>query len=160
MGSIAALAGLVIGGARAGIPVLLDGFICGAAALVADRIAPGVRPYLIAGHRSVEPGRRTMLDALALDPLLTLNYAWAKGAAPRSPSPWCVRQLSAVRNGHLRVRQRIAGRGMNGALAALALLTALPVPGRLQAPGAGLGWFAVAGLLVGTLAAGTWLLAA
>lgn len=49
---------------------------------------------------------------------------------------------------------------MNGALAAVALLTALPVPGRPQAPGAGLGWFAVAGLLVGALAAGCWLLAA
>ncbi|MCC7366593.1 MAG: adenosylcobinamide-GDP ribazoletransferase [Dehalococcoidia bacterium] len=49
---------------------------------------------------------------------------------------------------------------MSGPLAAVALLTALPVPGRLQAHGAGLGWFAVAGLLVGALAAGCWLLAA
>lgn len=49
---------------------------------------------------------------------------------------------------------------MNGALAAVALLTALPVPGRLRAPGTGLAWFTVAGLLVGALAAGCWLLAA
>jgi len=49
---------------------------------------------------------------------------------------------------------------VNGALAAVMLLTALPVPGRPQAPGTGLAWFAVAGLLVGALAAGTWLLAA
>ncbi len=77
---IAALAGLIIGGARAGIPVLLDGFICGAAALVADRIAPGVRPYLIAGHRSVEPGHRIMLDTLGLDPLLTLDLRLGEGS--------------------------------------------------------------------------------
>lgn len=77
---IAALAGLIIGGARAGIPVLLDGFICGAAALVADRIAPAVRPYLIAGHRSVEPGHWIMLDTLALDPLLALDLRLGEGS--------------------------------------------------------------------------------
>ena len=61
------------------IPVLLDGFIAGAAALVAARLAAGVQPFLIAGHRSVEPGHRTALASLELRPLLDLDLRLGEG---------------------------------------------------------------------------------
>src|SRR5581483_7194360 len=53
---IAALAGFIVGGAAAGVPVLVDGLIADAALLAAERLVPGVAARCIAGHRSVEPG--------------------------------------------------------------------------------------------------------
>ena len=73
---IAGLAGVVLGAAAARVPVVVDGFICGAAALAATRIAPAAAGYLIASHRSVEAGHRLVLQALGA------------AAAPRSrPAP-------------------------------------------------------------------------
>ncbi|HEV8635860.1 MAG TPA: nicotinate-nucleotide--dimethylbenzimidazole phosphoribosyltransferase [Chloroflexota bacterium] len=84
---IAAMAGAMLRAAAARIPVLLDGYICGAAALVAGRLAPTVRPYLIAAHRSTEPGHRRILSALELEPLLDLGMRLgeASGAALALP---------------------------------------------------------------------------
>lgn len=70
---IAALAGFVVGGAAARVPVVLDGVITLAGALAARRLAPGCAPALVAGHRSVEPGARVALGALGLDPLVDLG---------------------------------------------------------------------------------------
>jgi len=70
---IAAMAGAIIAAASRRVPVLVDGFISSCAALVADRIAPGVRHYLIASHRSQEAGHAAILDALGLQPLLDLG---------------------------------------------------------------------------------------
>ena len=65
------------------IPVVLDGFISGSAALVAVALEPGLGPRLIAGHRSSEPGHRIVLDHLGLDPVLDLDLRLgeASGAA-------------------------------------------------------------------------------
>src|SRR4029079_17869452 len=60
---IAGLAGVLLGAAAARLPVVVDGFIAGAAALAAVRIAPRAGGYLIASHRSVEAGRRAVLAA-------------------------------------------------------------------------------------------------
>ena len=77
---IAALAGFVTGGATAGVPVILDGVITLAGALVADALSGGaVRPYLVAGHRSVEPAASAALDHLGLDPLLDLGMRLGEG---------------------------------------------------------------------------------
>jgi nicotinate-nucleotide--dimethylbenzimidazole phosphoribosyltransferase len=76
---IAGLAGVVLGAAARRIPVLLDGFIAGAAALVAVRLAAGVQPFLIAGHLSVEPGHRAALATLELRPLLDLDLRLGEG---------------------------------------------------------------------------------
>jgi nicotinate-nucleotide--dimethylbenzimidazole phosphoribosyltransferase len=76
---IAGLAGLMLGAAARRIPVVLDGFITGAAALVAVRLCPGVRNYLIAAHRSVEPGHRAILADLGLRPLLDLDMRLGEG---------------------------------------------------------------------------------
>ncbi|GIW13185.1 MAG: nicotinate-nucleotide--dimethylbenzimidazole phosphoribosyltransferase [Tepidiforma sp.] len=73
------LAGLVIGAAERRIPVVLDGFITGAAALLAAALAPSCRAYLIASHRSVEPGHGAILAVLGLEPLLDLGLRLGEG---------------------------------------------------------------------------------
>jgi nicotinate-nucleotide--dimethylbenzimidazole phosphoribosyltransferase len=76
---IAGLAGVLLGAAVRRIPVLLDGFITGAAALIAVRLCPAVRGYLIASHRSVEPGHQAVLRAVGLRPLLDLQLRLGEG---------------------------------------------------------------------------------
>ncbi len=76
---IGGLAGVILGGAAHRIPVVLDGFIAAAAALLAVRLAPEARAFLIAGHRSAEPGHGIALKALGLDPLLDLKLRLGEG---------------------------------------------------------------------------------
>jgi nicotinate-nucleotide--dimethylbenzimidazole phosphoribosyltransferase len=76
---IAALAGFIVGGAAARVPVVIDGVITCAALLVAEAIVPGVRDRCIAGHRSVEPGASAALSYLGLDPLLDLDLRLGEG---------------------------------------------------------------------------------
>lgn len=76
---IAGLAGLMLGAAAAQVPVVLDGFIAGAAALVAVGLQPRCRDYLIASHQSVERGHQVILDHLALKPLLDLDLRLGEG---------------------------------------------------------------------------------
>ena len=75
----AALAGFVLGAAAARVPVLLDGMIAGAAALVAQALAPGVVEHWFAGHRSVEPGHAVTLAHLGLRPLVDLDLRLGEG---------------------------------------------------------------------------------
>ena len=62
---IVGLAGVMLAAAEARIPIVLDGFIVAAAALIAADVAPNVREYFIAAHRSQEPGHAIALDACA-----------------------------------------------------------------------------------------------
>jgi nicotinate-nucleotide--dimethylbenzimidazole phosphoribosyltransferase len=75
----AGLAGLVLGAASRGIPVVLDGLIAGAAALVAQALAPAALDHCFAGHRSVEPGHVVALAALGLRPLVDLDLRLGEG---------------------------------------------------------------------------------
>ena len=59
---------------------MLDGFITGAAALVATRLEPELGGYLVASHRSPEPGHGPILDALELEPLLDLGLRLGEGS--------------------------------------------------------------------------------
>ena len=77
---IAGMAGAIEAAAARGVPVVLDGFITGVAALAAVRRTPSVQPFLIAGHRSAEPGHRFVLDALGLEPLLELDMRLGEGS--------------------------------------------------------------------------------
>jgi nicotinate-nucleotide--dimethylbenzimidazole phosphoribosyltransferase len=70
---IAAMAGAVLAAAARGIPVVLDGFIAGVAALVAAEMAPASRGVLLASHRSAERGHAVVLERLGLTPLLQLD---------------------------------------------------------------------------------------
>jgi nicotinate-nucleotide--dimethylbenzimidazole phosphoribosyltransferase len=76
---IAALAGFVVGGAAAGVPVLIDGVIALAATLAAVALAPASLDYCLAGHRSTEPGATAALDHLGLVPLLDLGLRLGEG---------------------------------------------------------------------------------
>ncbi|WHZ21370.1 MAG: Nicotinate-nucleotide--dimethylbenzimidazole phosphoribosyltransferase [Nitrospira sp.] len=76
---IGGLAGLMLGAAAARVPVVLDGFIAGAAALIAVGLQPRCRDYLIASHRSVERGHQAILDHLGLKPLFDLDLRLGEG---------------------------------------------------------------------------------
>ncbi len=76
---IGGLVGVILGAAAHRCPVILDGLIAGAAALLAVGLAPVVREHLIAGHRSVEPGHTIALQALGLDPVLNLEMRLGEG---------------------------------------------------------------------------------
>jgi nicotinate-nucleotide--dimethylbenzimidazole phosphoribosyltransferase len=76
---IGGLAGLMLGAAASRIPVVLDGFIAGAAALIAVGLQPRCKDYLIASHQSVERGHRAILDHLGLKPLLDLDLRLGEG---------------------------------------------------------------------------------
>jgi len=76
---IAALAGFMLGGASRRVPVVVDGFICTAAALVAVLVAPAVRSYLVASHLSAERGHRRACELLGLAPLVDLGLRLGEG---------------------------------------------------------------------------------
>lgn len=76
---IGGLAGLVIGAAANGIPVVCDGFIATAGALVACELAPPARDFLFTSHYSVEAGHRYMLTRLERTPLLDLKFRLGEG---------------------------------------------------------------------------------
>jgi nicotinate-nucleotide--dimethylbenzimidazole phosphoribosyltransferase len=76
---IAAIAGLVLGCAANRIPVVVDGFISTAGALIASELHPQVREYLFAAHESVEVGHRFMLDRIGCKPILDLNLRLGEG---------------------------------------------------------------------------------
>jgi nicotinate-nucleotide--dimethylbenzimidazole phosphoribosyltransferase len=77
---IGGLAGLMLGAASSRVPVMIDGFISTAAAMIAVSIAPQCRDYLIAAHRSLESGHGRMLEWLGLKPLLDLDLRLGEGS--------------------------------------------------------------------------------
>lgn len=77
---LAGLAGVLLGGAAAGLPVVIDGFISLAAALLAARIAPGCAAYMIPSHQSKEPGAKLILEALHLEPGLCMDMCLGEGS--------------------------------------------------------------------------------
>ena len=77
---LAAIAGAVVAARLAGVPVMLDGFICGAAIAPIAAAHPDILAHCLAGHVSAEPGHRRLLDRLALDPLLSLGMRLGEGS--------------------------------------------------------------------------------
>ncbi|MCP4675297.1 MAG: nicotinate-nucleotide--dimethylbenzimidazole phosphoribosyltransferase [Deltaproteobacteria bacterium] len=76
---IAGIAGLVLGAALNRMPVVVDGFISSAGALVACRLADAVKDYLFFSHRSAEAGHRTFFQMMETEPLLDLNMRLGEG---------------------------------------------------------------------------------
>jgi nicotinate-nucleotide--dimethylbenzimidazole phosphoribosyltransferase len=76
---IGGLAGVMLGAAAHRIPVVIDGFISGAAALIAAGLAPGLKDYLIAAHLSAESGHKIILQHIGLIPLLNLDMRLGEG---------------------------------------------------------------------------------
>ncbi|CAI8867409.1 Nicotinate-nucleotide--dimethylbenzimidazole phosphoribosyltransferase [Pseudomonas sp. IT-P253] len=77
---IAALVGAYLACAQEGVAVLVDGFICSVAALVAVRLNPACRQWLLFGHRGAEPGHRHVLETLNAEPLLDLGLRLGEGS--------------------------------------------------------------------------------
>ena len=77
---IAALVGAYLACAQQGVAVLVDGFICSVAALVAVRLNPACRPWLLFAHRGAEPGHRHVLETLGAEPLLDLGLRLGEGS--------------------------------------------------------------------------------
>ena len=77
---IAALTGSYVACAQLGLPVLIDGFIATAAALVATRILPGSDQWFLYAHASAEPGHACILEALKAQPLLNLGMRLGEGS--------------------------------------------------------------------------------
>jgi nicotinate-nucleotide--dimethylbenzimidazole phosphoribosyltransferase len=76
---IGALVGVILGAVGARIPIVLDGFITGSAALIAYGLAPDIAPRMMASHRSLEPGHTLILERLGLEPLLDLQLRLGEG---------------------------------------------------------------------------------
>ena len=76
---IAGLTGVFLGGAMNRIPVIIDGFISAVAALVAERLVPGTKDYMIASHQGKEPGMKYILDILGLEPVINGMLALGEG---------------------------------------------------------------------------------
>ncbi|MEC7119892.1 MAG: nicotinate-nucleotide--dimethylbenzimidazole phosphoribosyltransferase [Pseudomonadota bacterium] len=77
---IAALCGSYLAAAQAGLPILVDGFISSVAALVATRIQPACRDWMIFAHQSAEQGHQSILHALHAQPILTLDMRLGEGS--------------------------------------------------------------------------------
>lgn len=76
---IGGIAGLILGSAKNRIPVVVDGFISTAGALIACELNPATRDYIFASHNSVEKGHRVMLERLGLKPLVDLDMRLGEG---------------------------------------------------------------------------------
>lgn len=76
---IGGIAGVILGAASQGKPVVVDGFISTAGALIGQALAPACTDYIIAAHNSVEPGHKVMLGKLGKEALLDLNLRLGEG---------------------------------------------------------------------------------
>ncbi len=76
---IGGIAGLILGAAAENIPVVVDGFISGAGALLALKMNPSVKDYIFPSHKSSEPGHKIFFDLLGHPPLLDLNMRLGEG---------------------------------------------------------------------------------
>lgn len=76
---LAAMSGIILGGALYGIPVILDGMLSQVSALMAERLAPGVKAFLIPSHQSKEPASQALCQALELQPVIQGDMAAGEG---------------------------------------------------------------------------------
>ncbi len=94
----AAIAGFILGAAALRVPVVLDGVIAGAAALVAAALAPDCVAACVAGHRSTEPGHALALDHLGLTPLVDLRLRLGEGTGAVLALPLVQSAVRALRD--------------------------------------------------------------
>lgn len=92
---IAMMCGFMLGGASENRIVIVDGFIAGAAALAACRIAPNAAERMVFAHRSAEPGSKAVLEALGAEPLLDLGLRLGEGSGAALAIP-LVRAAAAI----------------------------------------------------------------
>jgi nicotinate-nucleotide--dimethylbenzimidazole phosphoribosyltransferase len=95
---LAVLAGVCLGSAANGVPLLLDGFVTTAAALVAARLQPAATESMIAAHRSPEPGHALLLAELGLRPLFDLELRLGEGSGAALALPLVLAALALLRD--------------------------------------------------------------
>jgi nicotinate-nucleotide--dimethylbenzimidazole phosphoribosyltransferase len=95
---LAAMAGFLAQAAVRRTPVVLDGVIAGAAALVAEELAPGARAWWVAGHRSTEPAHTLVLEQLDLEPLLDLKMRLGEGTGAAAAIPLLTMAVDVLRD--------------------------------------------------------------
>jgi nicotinate-nucleotide--dimethylbenzimidazole phosphoribosyltransferase len=95
---IAALTGAYLACAQSGLPVLVDGFICSAAALVAIKINPQVNDWLFFAHASAEPGHKIIMQALQAKPLVDMQMRLGEGSGAAVVVP-LMRMACALHSG-------------------------------------------------------------
>ncbi len=111
---IAGIAGVILGASYLKVPVLVDGFISTAGALIAKALCPQSLEYMIPSHQSEEPGHQLMWQALGLRPLLNLNFRLGEGtgaavamhlveSSARIMNDMLTFEDAGVTNGHERV---------------------------------------------------------
>jgi len=76
---IAGMTGIILGSAARKVPVVIDGFISGVAALIAYKLAPQVKDYIIASHLSEEPGHKIALEVIGVEPMLRMRMRLGEG---------------------------------------------------------------------------------
>lgn len=108
---IAAIAGYCLGGAAARVPVIVDGVIALAGAVLAQQLQPLVTGYLIAGHRSVEPAATTALDHLGLEPLIDLDLRLGEGTGAALAHPLVVAAVEVLNTMATFAEAAVAGQG-------------------------------------------------
>jgi nicotinate-nucleotide--dimethylbenzimidazole phosphoribosyltransferase len=84
---IAAMAGYYVAAAQAGVTILLDGYVTTAAALIAEKLAPGTAVQMIAAHLSAEPGHNAALASLGLEPMLEWEMRLGEGTGALTALP-------------------------------------------------------------------------
>lgn len=95
---IAAAVGFMIGAARRGVPILVDGVIAAAEAVMAEELAPGAKLWMRAGHRSTEPGLTVALDSLGLEPILDMRMRLGEGTGAVLAVPIVKAAIQALRD--------------------------------------------------------------
>jgi len=94
---VGGLAGVILGAAAARVPVVIDGFISGAAAMVARSLAPLAVDYMIASHLSEEPGHQVMLTWLGIKPMLQMRMRLGEGTGAALAFPLIEAALRILR---------------------------------------------------------------
>lgn len=95
---IAGMVGAFLGGALYHVPVIMDGFISGVAALCAVKLCPFVKEYILPSHISAEPAGQMLMDALGFEPVIHANMRLGEGTGAVALMPLLDMAVSVYRN--------------------------------------------------------------
>ena len=107
---IGSIAGIILAGAAGRVPVVVDGIISTAGAAIAVGLCPAVQPFLIAGHRSVEPGHSLLLAHLGLEPLIALDLRLGEGSGAALALPLLDAAVATLNEMATFAEAQVAGR--------------------------------------------------
>ncbi|MFK8018512.1 MAG: nicotinate-nucleotide--dimethylbenzimidazole phosphoribosyltransferase [Pseudomonadales bacterium] len=109
---IAAMVGAYISAAQKGVPILVDGYICSSAALIACQINPSIRNWMLFAHRSTEPGHQHILTKMDAKPLFDLGLRLGEGSGAALAIPF-IQHALALHNEMATFREAAVTAGKN-----------------------------------------------